>query len=386
MRAMGAVVFLVLGAQRASAQEYTGPKQCVGCHNANAKTSWLEFHDKSLAQVDAPAAARYAAATGGNAKDPRCLKCHAPTPLALGLASVSCETCHGPGKAYKAPHQEPAFYNQPDRKGLKDLYKNAAAVASLCVTCHVLGAEDKAIAAAGHPVGADFDAGKKLVKMAHWPSNDTDPPVSGGARARAYDASFYGQVAAAGAPAVKSRSAAAGGGKPSAAAAAPAPAPATGPAAAPAKGGRPSAPSPARAAAPAAGGDDEYLPLGEEEFRTPSKPAAEARAAASAFLPPPRPRPLARSPLPDPPSGAFEPPPAPAAPASVAPPAKAARAPGDPHLEAARMLARLLREKKTFELPPPAPPAEFRGPDGELLCIEDEILALALEALRSPKK
>ena len=46
------------------------------------------------------------------------------------------------------------------------------------------------------------------------------------------------------------------------------------------------------------------------------------------------------------------------------------------------MLADLIRQKKTLDIPAPAPPAEFAGPDGELLRLQDEALALALMALR----
>ena len=46
------------------------------------------------------------------------------------------------------------------------------------------------------------------------------------------------------------------------------------------------------------------------------------------------------------------------------------------------VLADLLRQKKKLDLPPPAPPLEFSGPDAELLRLQDEILALALETLR----
>jgi hypothetical protein len=49
------------------------------------------------------------------------------------------------------------------------------------------------------------------------------------------------------------------------------------------------------------------------------------------------------------------------------------------------VLERLLKTRAhQLDLPAPAPPAEFRGTDSELLRIQDEILALALEALRKP--
>ncbi|HUG54775.1 MAG TPA: hypothetical protein VMR21_14295, partial [Vicinamibacteria bacterium] len=52
---------------------------------------------------------------------------------------------------------------------------------------------------------------------------------------------------------------------------------------------------------------------------------------------------------------------------------------------AALLLARLLSEgKRAPGLEPPSPPREFKGPDGELLRLQDEAIALALEALRRP--
>ena len=49
------------------------------------------------------------------------------------------------------------------------------------------------------------------------------------------------------------------------------------------------------------------------------------------------------------------------------------------------VLARILRAgTRVPGLPAAAPPREFKGPDGELLRLQDEALALALEALRRP--
>jgi hypothetical protein len=52
---------------------------------------------------------------------------------------------------------------------------------------------------------------------------------------------------------------------------------------------------------------------------------------------------------------------------------------------AALVLARVLRGgAKVPALPPATSPREFKGPDGELLRLQDEAIALALEALRRP--
>jgi len=52
---------------------------------------------------------------------------------------------------------------------------------------------------------------------------------------------------------------------------------------------------------------------------------------------------------------------------------------------AALVLARVLRAgARDPALPAAAAPREFKGPDGELLRLQDEAIALALEALRRP--
>jgi hypothetical protein len=161
-----------------------------------------------------------------------------------------------------------------------------------------------------------------------------------------------------------------------------------------APGAAPARPAASGRAAPAA--SDEYADLGDDEF-VQGAPAAAA---------PPKPRPIERLALPDAPTGAFEappvrverrPPPAASTPAEGAPaPAvqsgAAATAPpprpakprtiSEARGRAALVLADLIRKKKKLDLPKPAPPLEFAGPDGELLRLQDEVLALALESLR----
>jgi hypothetical protein len=400
-----------MAGRTAPAQEYVGGTKCFNCHKLGRK-AWQESHAQTLAQLSEPKAAEYAKATGGDAKHPKCLACHAPVTVAGAPAAVSCESCHGPAKGWITPHQEPAFYAAPPAQwmGLRNLHKNSKEIARICVECHVVN--DKAIAAAGHPVGASFDAGRDLAspKMVHWPSGTT-----GDARVRTYDRAFYAAVTRDGAPLVASRSAglgpakAAGGAPPKPAAAV---AGSAARAAAPAVNPKPGA--------PAAASSDEYADLGDDEFvqggSAPS--AAAAPAIASAPAPPrPKPRPIERLALPDAPSGAFEQAPVrierqpvaakvPSAPAVTA--ARAAAAPGAPPAappaatvatppavasakprniaeargRAALVLADLIRQKKKLDLPPPAPPAEFAGPDGELLRLQDEVMALALETLR----
>jgi hypothetical protein len=52
----------------------------------------------------------------------------------------------------------------------------------------------------------------------------------------------------------------------------------------------------------------------------------------------------------------------------------------------AAVLAGLLKQKRgALAIPAPVAPTEFEGPDGELLRLQDEILYLALDALRKPQ-
>src|SRR4029453_4178305 len=125
------------------------------------------------------------------------------------------------------------------------------------------------------------------------------------------------------------------------------------PAAAPAGGtAAPAAPRPARPAPPAR---VVPAPLLAEDL-----PVAPAIVAQEAVRPPPTP-------------------PAPAPPCRGCPrwaPARVADARGG----AALVLARVPRGGAKVALPPATPPKEFKGPDGELLRLQDEAIALALEA------
>jgi len=382
-RAACLAVLLLAASPAVRAQDYVGPTKCFNCHKLGRKV-WQDSHAQTLAQLSEPKAAEYAKATGGDAKHPKCLACHAPVALATGAAAVSCETCHGPGKGYLVPHQEPDFYSLPPAQwmGLRNLHKNPKEIARICVECHVLN--DKAIAAAGHPVGATFDAGRDIAspKMFHWPSgtvNDT--------RVRAYDKAFYAAVSREGAPIVDSRSAGMGGGKAAAAPPAGRSGVTAGSAAVPRPGGagRPEPP-------PAS--NDEYTDLGDDEFVEAAPAASPSRAAVRA---PVKPRPIERLALPDPPTAEYEkppvriaapPPPPPPAVLTRAqattppPPLPSPRGPAEVRGRAALVLADLIRQKKKLDIPKPAPPAEFAGPDGELLRLQDEVLALALETLR----
>lgn len=364
----------------AQPNRYVGPARCYSCHIELAKPVWENRHKPSVHRLDQPAAAKFALALGygGNTRGPRCAECHAPA-VPGPPAGVSCETCHGPGRDYREPHQEPAFYTQADRKGLSDMYRKPAAIAGLCVDCHVT--PEKALADAGHPAGRDFDAGRELQRMAHWPSSDV-----GLSRTRdVYDAAFYRQVSEAGRPLVKAR-APGGGGAAGASARAVSSLATTAKTEPGAEGSRPKTAiaSPPPVAVPSSADDPLFAPEVPLYEKPGPAPSAGDPLFAERVPPYERPAPVARAGIPAPgrpgPGKIAAPPSGPARPALVAPSSAA------PASTAAGLLLRLLETRaQRLSIPPPAPPAEYAGPDSELLRIEDEIFALALEALRKPR-
>ena len=83
---------------------------------------------------------------------------------------------------------------------------------------------------------------------------------------------------------------------------------------------------------------------------------------------------------------ALAPPVAAAEPAPAAPKSPAGQV-AELRGKSAQILERLLRSgARAANAPAPAKPAEFKGPDGELLRLQDEVLVLAIEALRRPEK
>lgn len=342
---------VLLAAPPLAAQGFVGADRCLKCHKKLAGPAW-KLHRESAAQLDParkPNAARYAAATGGSPQAEACRRCHAPD-AAAAPPTVSCETCHGPGKGYLDPHQERPFYDGASLMGLVMLHNQAGRIAQECTRCHVLTAEHKAIADLGHPTGDDFRMGAAFEKIKHWPSG-----AEKDVRVRSYGAGFLAELDKAGAPqiqkALKGQRA---------------PAPAVGAA----QTASPTRAVPAGAAprpAPPSGGvlasllDD----LQREGVDVRAPRVADERAAE--FQP-------------------ASPPPAPAPAADPSPPPARAAAKASDIFElrglAAARLQELLKRRAKLDIKAPAPPGRFPVPDGELLALQDEVLALALEALR----
>jgi len=131
------------------AAESVGAETCKACHPAAYDTWAAGPHARALEAL--PERSR---------KDRRCLSCHAPG-LDDGVAAVSCESCHGPGRLYVAP------YVMRDAElaralGLVDPNEKA------CAACHGESA----------PSLVKFDYRKKLAQIDHWSRErrDAAPP------------------------------------------------------------------------------------------------------------------------------------------------------------------------------------------------------------------
>jgi hypothetical protein len=401
-----AVLFLAL-ASTAAAQTYTGPSKCVGCHDHDRQAlKWQKeepaqlkgkAHFNTLKQLDAPKSAGFAKAIG--LADPydlkgSCVKCHSTVFRGDANAGVSCESCHGPSSGYIDVHQQKGAYLKSVAAGLRDLKEKPSAIARTCVECHVVS--DKRLAAAGHPAGEGFEAGASLAKVVHWNTRYDFAQVTAAGRS----------AAAGRAPGPASKAAPVVAVVPPQAAAPPPAAPAGAPAAPPPRAAAPAATRQAAApvAAPAPWDWDQPIrPLPDDYKPDPIAPAAPAPAPvpaqpepapavpAAPANPPARSRPpipavppsiAEDSPIPEPPRAALRVVEAPAA--DTGPRPKAAQV-AELRGRAATLLEQLLRAgARTPAAPAPTRPVEFKGPDGELLRLQDEVLALALEALRRP--
>jgi hypothetical protein len=401
-------------ATSAYAQKYTnvGRAKCVNCHDHDNEKLWSEKKDgpppnnhlNALKQMDAVKTKDFAKAAGvADPYDPAsssCLKCHATIVKGDVGGGVTCETCHGPGSGYLDPHQKKNAYQAAVATGMVDAVKKPQAWAALCMNCHVM--DDTRLIAAKHPSGDDFDLGAKfgVVATGHWKST--------------YDKA---QISALGKAELAKISAKRKGGPAVTTAAAPAPAPAAAPTpapAAPAPTPAPTAPPPAASPTPAPAAKGSAPASAPRPAAPPSAPAAPAArstpappapapAPASAPAPTPAPAPApapARAPAPAPTPGLPPTPP----PAPPPPPAETtgdvmngmsslgALLPTSPAAAVAAVQGRaialldaLLRRggRAPVRVTPPEKKTDYKGPDADLLRLQDDVLSLAIEALRT---
>jgi cytochrome c5 len=122
-----------------AAGDKVGPETCKACHPM-AYARW-RAGPHARARDSLPERSR---------SDPRCLSCHAPN-LEDGLAGVSCETCHGPGRVYSAVYvmRDPELARAV---GLVDVGEKT------CSGCHTEST----------PSLERFDYRRKLELIEHW--------------------------------------------------------------------------------------------------------------------------------------------------------------------------------------------------------------------------
>jgi hypothetical protein len=110
------LVFFLASLLPAQDYNYIGAAKCKMCHNTEKSgfqyKIWSEsLHAKAMATLSNEKSMEYAKKNGiaDPTKDAKCLKCHstyASVPkdnieTLTAAEGVSCETCHGPGSAYK---------------------------------------------------------------------------------------------------------------------------------------------------------------------------------------------------------------------------------------------------------------------------------------------
>jgi hypothetical protein len=123
----------------AAGATHVGPETCKACHPAAYEIWRAGPHARALDAL--PAQSR---------KDPRCLSCHSPD-AGEGLAGITCEACHGPGRLYAAPYvmRDPELARLV---GLTDVGEKS------CLACHGESA----------PSLVRFAYVKKLPVIDHW--------------------------------------------------------------------------------------------------------------------------------------------------------------------------------------------------------------------------
>jgi hypothetical protein len=124
--------------------KYIGADKCKMCHNKPATgdqyAKWLASgHAQAIKTLSSPKSLEYAKKNGiaDPAKEAKCLKCHSTFDRAaanlrggiLATEGVSCESCHGPGSAYKSPA---IMKNVAQAKTMGLIVPDKA----LCLQCH----------------------------------------------------------------------------------------------------------------------------------------------------------------------------------------------------------------------------------------------------------
>lgn len=143
-----AVLLMAVGLTAQAQNKYVGVKLCSMCHRAAKQGGQFQIWEKSkhaeaYKTLTTPEALKIAKAKGIDkpAEAEACLDCHAKTYDAKLVEKsynvkdgVQCETCHGPGSAYKnmSVMKDNA---KAVAAGLVE-FKDDAAIEAWCKTCH----------------------------------------------------------------------------------------------------------------------------------------------------------------------------------------------------------------------------------------------------------
>jgi hypothetical protein len=157
-------VLLVVTGLQSQDFTYVGASKCKMCHRTEKQGQQFPLweaskHAKSFSALASDKAKEIAQGAGVDnpADSPQCLKCHAPLAekaAELKEEGVGCETCHGPGSAYKKmsimkDHAEAVKNGMIDYGSPEDIKKQ-------CLTCHENA----------HGTSFDFEAAWEKVKHA----------------------------------------------------------------------------------------------------------------------------------------------------------------------------------------------------------------------------
>lgn len=140
----------------AQAADFVGSASCRACH-MEAYEHWR----------NGPHARAHLSLSPAQAKDPKCVQCHAPDTLQGGDPGVSCESCHGAGEYYAAE------YVMKDAELARATGLQMPQAAD-CLLCHD----------ASSPSLQRFDPAKKMQEIDHWtkPRQQRDAPKSAAAK------------------------------------------------------------------------------------------------------------------------------------------------------------------------------------------------------------
>jgi hypothetical protein len=157
-----------------------GPGKCIDCHQHRDAKLWAEKQDgdgkgkrhiNAINQLEDSRAAGWGRRIGVNdVYDVKgaCVQCHATVVGGSPDFGVSCESCHGPGRDYLKPHQDKGAYQTAVSLGMRDIIRKPDPWVRQCVGCHVLSGNPSfaALLDAGHPSGGNFDVAAKFGTIA----------------------------------------------------------------------------------------------------------------------------------------------------------------------------------------------------------------------------